>query len=109
MNYDNFQTGGPRNWLAQIGGIVLLILILAAGIALSAVFFVVFGVLAMIWAVWFWWQSRHLRKQIRQQQPDIIEVEYEVVHEEHPPSHGLELPRKPPDRPIDTGGFEDRR
>jgi hypothetical protein len=90
MNPANLNPTGPSSWLARLGMTLALVLILAAGIALSAVFFAVFAVLAMVWGSWFWWQTRHLRRQMREQggnvqRADIIEVEYQVLEDPSTP------------------------
>jgi membrane protein implicated in regulation of membrane protease activity len=83
MHKFHIETRGPRSWLARIGFALTLILAILAGIALSAVLFAVIAVLALVGGVWFWWQTRHLRKQMREQQEEILDAEYEVI-DDHP-------------------------
>lgn len=102
MNSANPNLTGPSSWLARLGMTLALILILAAGIALSAVFFAVFAVLAIVWGGWFWWQTRHLRRQMREQGgrvqgADIIEVEYQVLDD--PSQRAPTEPAEPRSRP----------
>ena len=71
----------PFDWLKHLGLALVFVLAVLAAITLSAVFFAIFSVLALILGVWLWWQSRHLRRQLREQEEAILEVEYEVVDE----------------------------
>ncbi len=97
----DYLNHGPRGWLTRISVSITVVLILVAGIALSAVFFALFLVLALVGGIWFWWKTRHLRREVRKRQSefeadfqrrsqedfqgskDFIETEYQVL-EQHP-------------------------
>ena len=92
MNPTNPNLTGPRTWLARLSMTLAMVLTLAAGIALSAVFFAVFVVVAVVWGGWFWWQTRHLHRQMREQggdiqRADIIDVEYQVLEDHSTPKY----------------------
>ena len=77
---------GPQSWLSRLVMALTLSLALVAGIFLSAIFFALFMVLALIGIVWFWWQNRKLRHKKTNRSTidgDIVEVEYQVLEEHH--------------------------
>ncbi len=77
---------GPQTWLSRLVMTLILSLALVAGIFLSAIFFALFMVVALIGIVWFWWQSRKLRHKKTGRNKvdgDIVEVEYQVLEERH--------------------------
>lgn len=84
----------PLSWPARLGLVLVFTLALAAGVVLSAAFFALFLVLALVGSVWLWWQRRRLRRQGRRQGGDIIEVEYEVLEEQR--TRDAEQDRKKP-------------
>lgn len=81
-----YSSAGNTNplftWLTRLALLLITALALVAAIVLSALFFALFLVLALIGGGWLWWQHRRLRRQAKQQQADFIETEY-VVLEEH--------------------------
>ncbi len=66
------------SWLARLGLSVVFVFAIAAGVVLSAVFFALFLVLALVFGGWLWWQTRRLRRQHRE---TFIEADYEVETE----------------------------
>jgi len=54
------------SWLARLGLSAGFVLAIAAGVVLSAVFFALFSVMALVFGGWLWWQTRRLRRQQRE-------------------------------------------
>lgn len=63
----NVRPGQPRSLLAQVLTAIVGIGALILGLMFSAVFIVVLVVAGMILWGYFWWKTRALRKQIREQ------------------------------------------
>jgi len=63
----NPRQGQPRSVLAQVLTAIVGLAALVLGLMFSAVFFVVLAVAGLILWGYFWWKTRALRKQIREQ------------------------------------------
>src|SRR5664279_3305505 len=63
----NPRQGQPRSVLAQVLTAIVGLAALVLGLMFSAVFFVVLAVAGLILWAYFWWKTRALRKQIREQ------------------------------------------
>lgn len=71
-----------KQWMIRAGAVAVLALALVAGLALSALFFAFFLVIALVGAVVVWWQGRGQRTRqpsSSSSKGQIIEVEYHVV------------------------------
>ena len=90
----------PPSWLARLGLALIFTLTLIAAVALSAVFFALFVVLALAGGGWLWWQRWRLSRRMRSAHGDIIEVEYEVVEEDYRLDHVQKDPGNP--KPWDS-------
>lgn len=77
------NTNFLHTWLNRLILLLIASLALVTGIVLSALFFALFLVLALIGGGWLWWQRRHLRRQAKREQAEFIETEYEVLEEHH--------------------------
>ena len=66
INYDpaGRQAKGP---VAQVLTAILGVIVLAGALMFSLVFFAVIAVAGLILWGWFWWKTRALRRQIREQ------------------------------------------
>jgi len=84
----------PPSWLARLGLALIFTLTLIAAVALSAVFFALFVVLALAGGSWLWWQRWRLSRRMRSAHGDIIGVEYEVL-EDYRLNHAQEDPDNP--------------
>lgn len=86
------------SWLTRLGLSLGFILMLTAGVILSAVFFALFLVVALVAGGWLWWQTRRLRQQIR----EPIEADY-TVESRHDPIEGeyLVLEDRRQNTPVD--------
>ncbi len=82
------------SWLARLGLALIFTLTLIAAVALSAVFFALFVILALAGGGWLWWQRWRLSRRMRAEPGDIIEVEYEVL-EDYRLDHVQEDPGNP--------------
>lgn len=71
----------PPSWLARLGLALIFTLTLITAVALSAVFFALFVVLALAGGGWLWWQRWRLSRRMRSEHGDIIGVEYEVLED----------------------------
>ena len=66
INYDpaGRQAKGP---VAQVLTAILGVIVLAGALMFSLVFFAVIAVAGLVLWGWFWWKTRALRRQIREQ------------------------------------------
>ena len=83
-------TESAKMWIARLGLFSIFGLAIVAAVFLSAIFFAVFLVLAVIGSAIFWWQTRDLRQRAADMQRvyeeeqefhsrgDLLEVEYHV-------------------------------
>lgn len=64
-----------RDIFLKIGAILLGAALVAGAVVISVVFIAVAFAIALVVGGYFWWRTRHLRKQMRQrfQQRDVIE------------------------------------
>ena len=81
-------SGAGTGLLARVGFALVFVMALGAGLVLSAAFFAVFMVLAVIGSIWLWWQRRRWRRQNPQTHSnnsshDTIEGEFQVLNETH--------------------------
>ena len=91
-------TESAKMWMARLGLVSIFGLAIVAAVFLSAVFFAVFLILAVIGSVIFWWQTRHLRQRAAEVQRayeeeqefhsrgELLEVEYRVEETREEPS-----------------------
>ena len=65
----NYDPAGrqPKGPVAQVLTAILGVLVLAGALMFSLVFFAVIAVAGLILWGWFWWKTRALRRQIREQ------------------------------------------
>lgn len=65
----NFNTRQrqPRGLLAQLLTAIVGVLALGAALMFSLVFFAVLAVVGLVFWAYFWWKTRAVRKQIREQ------------------------------------------
>ena len=65
----NFKVrpGEPKGLLAQVLTAVVGLIALALGVMFSAVFLVVVVVAGLVFWAYFWWKTRAVRRQIREQ------------------------------------------
>ncbi len=65
----NFDSAGrqPKGPVAQVLTVIVGVLFLAGALMFSLVFFAVIAVAGLVLWLWFWWKTRALRKQIREQ------------------------------------------
>ena len=75
INYDpaGRQAKGP---VAQVLTAILGVIVLAGALMFSLVFFAVIAVAGLVLWGWFWWKTRALRRQIREQmQAQSVEMD----------------------------------
>lgn len=75
MNTDPFQQarlndGRQPGWLSKLLAFVIGTGVMILGFMFSLVALAVVAVLAVIAGIWFWWKTRALRRQLREQAPD---------------------------------------
>ena len=65
----NFDSGRqqPKGIVAQVLTAIFGIILLGAALMFSLVFFAVVAVAGLVFWLYFWWKTRALRKQIREQ------------------------------------------
>ena len=65
----NYDPAGrqPKGPVAQVLTAILGVIVLAGALMFSLVFFAVIAVAGLILWGWFWWKTRALRRQIREQ------------------------------------------
>ncbi len=74
----NFNSAGrqPQGPVAQVLTAILGVLFLAGALMFSLVFFAVIAVAGLVLWGWFWWKTRALRRQIREQmQAQSVEMD----------------------------------
>ncbi len=88
------------SWLARLGLAIMFALTLLAGMALSVVFFTLLAGMALLASGWLWWQTRRLRRRVRESQGNVIEGEYEIETESQllEDRHHRHIDSKPPER-----------
>ncbi len=77
---------GKLSWLQRLGAVVVLVLAVIAGLALSAFLFGFLLVLAAAGSLWLGWQRWRLKRRragsSQSHSTAVIQGEYEVIHEE---------------------------
>ena len=66
INFDS-RRQQPKGIFAQVLTAILGIILLGAALMFSLVFFAVLAVAGLVFWLYFWWKTRALRKQIREQ------------------------------------------
>jgi Flp pilus assembly protein TadB len=82
------STGLLTRILTLAGGAVLLV----GAIAISIVVFVVVLAAIVVFGLYLWWKTRHIRRQLRARRHDDNVIEGEVIRKD-------ESPPRPPDHP----------
>lgn len=103
-------TESAKMWMARLGLVSVFGLAVVAAVFLSAVFFAVFLVLAVIGSLVFWWQTRRLRQRAAEVQAayeeeqefhsrgEVLEVEYRIEEtREQAPGYGADADDKSPE------------
>jgi biopolymer transport protein ExbB/TolQ len=66
INFDQ-GNGKPKGFFSQVLTVIVGIVVLGAAFMFSLVFFAVVAVAGLILWLYFWWKTRALRQQIREQ------------------------------------------
>ena len=94
-------TESAKMWMARLGLVTIFGLAVVAAVFLSAVFFAVFLVLAVIGSVIFWWQTRRLRQRAAE-----VQRVYEEEQEFHSRGELLEAEYRVEERREQTPGYD---